>query len=213
MLVCGVQDSQSSLLVQVGPGETLYTIDPITWWFWRSSCPKREYTSETCVMEPESAEMPGSDAGVHIAWDPGVVRGEDTEEPQAKHLLPLGSPLLCLEEGKLFGRRRASCFVSRLDHERCLESYRVEKEGTKLALLRANLCSKMAYLNSFQQGAFTEIQAAVPWMLKGPEESPGSPIWSWSYKQMPSVLRRCWELSSGLLQEQKALLPLSRLSF
>lgn len=42
--------------------------------------------------------------------------------------------------------------MSRLDHERCLESYRVEKEGTKLALLRANLCSKMAYLNSFQQG-------------------------------------------------------------
>lgn len=123
MLVCGVQDSQSSLLVQVGPGENLYYIDPITWWLWRSSCPKREHTSETRAMESGSAEMPRSDAGVHIAWDPWVVRGEGTEGPQAKHLLPLGSPLLCLEEGKLFGRSRASCSVSRLDHEHCLESY------------------------------------------------------------------------------------------
>ena len=40
-------------------------------------------------------------------------------------------------------------------------------------LLRANLCPEMAYLNSFQQGAFAEMQAvaAAPWVLKGPDES------------------------------------------
>lgn len=64
VLLCGVQDSQSSLLVQAGPGENLYTIDPITWWFCRSSCPKREHTSETCALKPASDKPPRSDAGV-----------------------------------------------------------------------------------------------------------------------------------------------------